>query len=57
MGFEILLNIIKENKTQAELDKQAEETVNITECPDHAWPLKVNSKGEKSCPFDGKVWK
>ena len=57
MGLEQLKNIIRENKEQAELDKQAEETANITECPDHAWPLKVNSKGEKSCPIDGRIWR
>ena len=57
MGFETLLNIIKENKAQAELDKQAEETANMTECPYDAWPLKENSKGEKSCPICGRIFK
>lgn len=55
MGFETLLNIIKENKEQAILDEQ--ESMNPTECPDHAWPLNVNSKGEKSCPIDGRIWR
>lgn len=57
MGFEILPDIIRENKEQAELDRRAETMPDMTECPDHDWPLKVNSKGEKSCPIDGRIWR
>lgn len=55
MGFETLLNTIKENKEQTELDKQEE--MNPTECPEDCWPLSVNDKGEKSCPICGRIWK
>jgi len=55
MGVEILKNIIKENKKQVELDKQ--EAMNPTECPDCAWTLQENSKGEKSCSICRRVWK
>ena len=55
MGYETLQNIIDFNKEQEEIGK--EEAMNPTECPDHAWPLDVNSKGEKSCPIDGRVWR
>ncbi len=55
MSFETLLNIIKQNKEQVELDKQ--EAMNPTECPYDAWPLNENSKGEKSCPICGRIWR
>lgn len=55
MGFETLRNIIRENKEQAELDKQ--EAMNPTECPDCAWELDINTKGKKSCPICGRIWR
>jgi len=55
MGFETLKNIIEENRKQAELDKQ--EAMNPTECPECAWILDVNSKGQKSCPICLRVWR
>jgi len=55
MGFETLKNIIEFNKQQAILDEQ--EAMNPTECPDCAWTLKENSKGEKSCEICGMVWR
>ena len=55
MSFEQLKNIIKENKEQAERDYQ--ESLDPTECPYCAWDLKVNSKGEKSCPICGRTYK
>ena len=55
MGFEILKDIIRENKEQAELDKQ--EAMNPTECPDCNWNLSENEKGEKSCLICGRIWK
>ena len=55
MGFETLQNIIDYNKEQAILDEQ--EAMNPTECPDDAWPLQVNSKGEKSCEICGRIWR
>ena len=55
MSFEVLKNIIRENREQAELDKQ--EAMNPTECPDCVWTLKTNSKGKKTCPMCGRVWR
>ena len=55
MGYETLKNMIDYNKEQEEIGKQ--EAMELTECPDHAWPLDVNSKGEKSCPIDGRIWR
>ena len=55
MGIEILKNIIKQNKEQAILDEQ--EAMNPTECPDCAWTLRENSKGQKSCEICGRIWK
>jgi len=55
MSYETLKNIIDYNKEQAELGR--EEAMNPTECPDCAWPLVENSKGEKSCPFCGRIWR
>ena len=53
MGLETLKNIIEFNKEQAELDKQGNPTV----CPDCDWTLNVNSKGGKSCPICGRIWR
>ncbi len=53
MSFEVLKNILKENREQIELERQEE----LTECPYCAWDLKVNSKGEKSCEICGRVWR
>ncbi len=45
MGFEQLLQILKENK-------QVEAEVEV--CPECLWPnLKQNSKGQKHCPICG----
>ena len=55
MSFETLKNIIDYNKEQERLGKEEEQ--NPTECPYDAWELDVNSKGEKSCPICGRVWK
>jgi uncharacterized Zn finger protein (UPF0148 family) len=55
MSFEQLKNIIDANKVQAEIDREIER--NPTECPDDAWPLSVNKRGEKSCPICGRVWR
>lgn len=49
MGFETLKNIIEANQVTKDEPQ--------TECPDCAWPLNVNSTGEKSCPICEKVWK
>uniref|UniRef100_A0A6M3JWG9 Uncharacterized protein n=1 Tax=viral metagenome TaxID=1070528 RepID=A0A6M3JWG9_9ZZZZ len=55
MGFETLLNIIKQNEEQALIDEV--EAMNPTECPYDAWPLDENSKGEKSCPICERLWR
>ena len=55
MGFETLKNIIEYNKLQEEIGKQ--EVMNPAECPDCAWTLNINNKGEKSCPICGRIWR
>lgn len=57
MGYETLKSIIDYNKEQEALGRQANELPNLTECPDHAWPLVENERGEKSCPIDGRIWR
>jgi uncharacterized Zn finger protein (UPF0148 family) len=54
MGFETLANIIQSNREQQSA-KDADLANN--ECPDCAWPLKVNSAGEKACPICEKVFR
>jgi len=53
MSFETLKNIIDWNKEQEEIAREEE----LTECPYDAWPLQVNSKGDKSCEICGRVWR
>ncbi len=55
MGFETLKNIIDFNKEQAEIDKEIAQ--NPIECPDDAWELDINSKGQRSCPICGRIWR
>ena len=54
-GFEVLKNIIAENKRY--LEEEREEQMNPTECPDCWWTLDTNSKGQKSCPICGRTWR
>jgi hypothetical protein len=54
MGFETLKNILDFNKAQPSIVEQCLEN---NECPDCAWPLKVNSAGDKACPICEKVYK
>ena len=54
MGFETLKNIMQANANQAAFDAAIAQ--NPTECPDCAWPLKVNSAGQKACPICERVW-
>ncbi len=56
MGFETLKNIINYNKEQAALHQQDEDLENNL-CPEDAWELDVNSKGERSCPICGRIYK
>ena len=56
MGYETLKDIIDFNKEQARLHPQDEELENDN-CPYDAWPLDINSKGEKSCPICGRIYK
>ena len=53
-GFETLKNIIEFNKAQKPSEQ---EDIENNECPYDAWPLDENSKGEKSCPICGRVWR
>ena len=52
MGFESLKNILEANKQQAAIDA----AIALTECPECAWPLKVNSAGQKACPICERIW-
>ena len=54
MGFETLKSIMQANANQAAIDEAIAQ--NPTECPECAWPLKVNSAGAKACPICEKVW-
>ena len=54
MGLETLKNIIAFNKAQPSVEQEA---LDNNECPYDDWPLDVNSKGEKSCPICGRVWR
>jgi len=56
MGFETLKNIIDYNKEQAELHRVDQELENNL-CPDCAWELHENSKGEKSCEICERIWR
>jgi len=53
MSFEQLKNIIDWNK---ENHHSIDEDLENNMCPYDAWPLNVNSKGQKSCPICGRVW-
>ncbi len=55
MGYETLKNIIEFNKEQIKIDDEIAQ--NPTECPDCVWELDTNSKGEKSCPICGRIWR
>ncbi len=55
MSFETLKNIIDFNKEQAELHTQDEDLENNL-CPEDAWELDVNEKGQRSCPICGRIW-
>ncbi len=55
MGYEQLLNIIKYNIEQELIGREEKE--NPTVCPVDGWPLKINSRGEKSCPFCNGFWR
>jgi uncharacterized Zn finger protein (UPF0148 family) len=56
MSFEQLKNIIKLNKEREESLYEDEDLVN-NQCPYDYWPLDVNSKGERSCPICGRIWR
>ena len=52
--MEELKNIIAFNKAQQSITAEA---LANNECPDCAWPLKVNSEGMKACPICEKVFR
>jgi predicted RNA-binding Zn-ribbon protein involved in translation (DUF1610 family) len=47
-----LQEILNYNKAQEEIGRELE----LIECPDCAWELKVNSQGVKACPICGRIW-
>lgn len=53
MGLEILKNIIEFNKSQPSIEDEA---LANNECPDDGFALKINSKGERSCEFCGRIY-
>ena len=55
MGFETLKNIIDFNKEQAAAHPQDEDLENNL-CPYDAWPLDIDSQGNKSCPICMSLW-
>ena len=56
MSFEQLKNIIDWNKEQAKLHPIDEDLENNM-CPYDYWQLDENSKGYKSCPICGRIWR
>jgi len=36
---------------------ESQELEEIIECPECAWDLQINEKGEKACPICGRIWK
>jgi len=56
MGFEQLKNIIDWNKENEAIHPKDEDLENNM-CPYDYWPLNENSKGERSCPICGRIWK
>lgn len=48
MDFKGVLETLKQNREQPSIE---EEELESHECPIHMVALKVNSKGELSCPF------
>jgi uncharacterized Zn finger protein (UPF0148 family) len=53
MGYETLKNIIDFNKAQPSIEAEA---LAKNECPDCAYPLKVNSRGQKACPICERIY-
>ena len=56
MSFEQLKNIIDWNK-ENEANHQVDEDLENNQCPYDYWPLDMNSKGERSCPICGRIWR
>ncbi len=56
MSFEQLQNILDFNEEQKELHPIDQELENNI-CPDCAWELDINSKGQKSCPICGRIYR
>lgn len=54
MSFEQLKNIIEFNEEEESQTIDIDLENNL--CPYDAWPLKTNSKGEKSCEVCGRIW-
>ncbi len=53
MDFKGIVETIKWNKSQPTIE---EESLENNECPEDMWPLKINEKGQKSCPVCGRIF-
>ncbi len=53
MDFNGLLETLKRNREQPTIE---EEALQNNECPYDAWNLKVNERGERTCPVCGRIW-
>jgi len=52
--LEGLKNILEINRAQKSSE---EEDLENNLCPYDYWNLDINSKGEKSCPICGRIWR
>ena len=49
-----LRDILEFNRAQEDAD--SEDVANLI-CPHCAWNLDINSRGQKSCPICGQIWR
>ena len=54
MRFSGVLATLKSNRAQKTIE---EEELERNMCPYCLWPLKINDRGEKSCPICNRVWR
>lgn len=54
MSFETIKTIIEFNKAQPSIEADC---LAKNECPDCAWPLRINLEGIKACPICERIFK